>query len=1230
MAFKSFKGKISYPKKAYHHRATNGCSPNSQHQGTHTGNGSTTPFFDSSYHQHLRQNHGLVQLEATANAAQNGNTSLSPHLVTGANTGYNVMDDMLYHGTVTPATQAAAAVAVDNIQPMSAAYCSLTAQQQFMWQRNGPSGTQISHNAVQGMDIAQHATNILRNNQAQSTRFYSTTTTTTNKPRTEKDLIDNTSPWEQDTETGLNKDTYLQTHLRQIDECYKTGDYNMINSLYQSLRRNDIVPPLQTYEIIFHSFNKRPFDDNNLNLNEKMFQLLNCYQDLLKNKLKPTTTIYNILLFQIFKNSIVAYEAKNNNGIDFFKIGKELINTVVKKNKLENTTINYYLLAMNLYATTSTTAQVPIPDLTSLKQKAIDLSPSYEKDSFYFISLVNLAKIKNDLAFTKTLYNEFLTSLPQEINTSLRDHQFEIYAVFVSSFIETGEVDLAVKIFDKVINEVRTKDGYSRNISLLVTHFLVSLSKVDCQKAYKLCEKFRDLPWVPTFTYEFYLLLMANSFHDWELTKKIYNYIYPMTRTFHNEQSRLSRNANLSTYLLYPQHTSNIVNMLMDYALQLRDSDVIMKLVEESIIKQFSFDSQLYPFIIQYFKQIEAPGGYLLRFIESHGKLQPNLNFLNSVVQFYQDSKVLLPIMEMDFFTKLCQSLEFNDETVANLGGLIQYMGFVRRSFHAIEKYPTLMKLQASLITKIFDFDILDPAMAEELNNGTTSAMVQQFAQFKKETVDHFTKLVTEYQQSNMDPNEIDPVVPQAAKLVGMETEKVDFFAHPGDWDKSYPLSLGDMIQHSSRAAIKEFENLSRQGYCFDYDTYKQLIRKKYINDSIIGKALRFHNDMDEMKSLRNLIIDKLSDTQLYKLIMEFDHRIFKESYLPYLNENSLIKMWNCTEAPEFLDLINFPENFKTISSQAENKNLVAKIYETFFQNKRFDAILNFNEICPVLDVEVLLKSCIRAGENAKFESLFSKFQLSLGGPVKVAEIQCEYLINRGRFEQALQQINDIDPAQRSEKLLDYRSFLAFLESFQKESSFFQNLPTSTLQFANHLSSFNSFSDMVTYYNYIMESRSTFQTNDSMQAKEEVASQILNNLLDSVSLLPKGQHTGEVYRGKLKAFYRFKTFLKLTDFKTDDVMKLIKIWTAVAPETTEAFFNNIVESLYLSPHTNVISLTYDLRWIFTSHELGKVLEEISHYFTLNKDTTKLKQMQELKEALAASGENETDAVMAFT
>ncbi|KOG97264.1 ribonuclease P [Saccharomyces eubayanus] len=1200
MAFKSFKYNIY--SKGYHRSAAQ--------------KKNATSFFDSSY-QYLRQNQGLVNSDPVLHASH-----LHPHPVVVANVNYNNVDDVLHlHDLDSPLNISTNPLTHDELLYNQNVSLRSLKQQQNNNNANNSSTQHRYYSTGPTVPANQYDSLNFSSRNFQDLQSKQQPPPVQKQQQQEYNLLEdeNTFVWKEDTEPCLNTSTYLQTHIDEINRCYEQNNYNKINSLYQSLKRNGIVPPLEIFTKVLDSLCKRPLDNNDLD--NKMYELLTCYQDMINNRMKPPDEIYNIVLLSLFKGSILAYQFKNPNGSDFYKIAIELFNTTtndpkqkseVKFRNFSKDVLDYNLLAMNIY---------PGHITLSKAQQIIKSSPAFIKDSFYFIACFSYAKSTNDKLAIKELYEDFRLSISSSAsNQTLFDNQFEIYSVILSSFIETGEVELATNLLDDLVSKIQNSNGLASNISLLLSNFLISMSKIDSSKAYEIWFKFHKLDWIPEFSYEFYLIFMANSFQDWNLTKKIYDYIFPMKRSL----SPLKKQK-LSDYLLYPMGAESIITSLLDYSLQLKDNEIIMKILEESVIKNFSFDIGIYPFIFNYLREIKCGDEYLMRFIDSHAEFfeksdsVSKFQFLNSIVDNFQSQSLLNSISHAKFFMNLVKDFNLENCEIVNYNGMITCIHNFVKAPKTIKDFPYILEIHAVLITKLFDFDTYPI-----LQNNSDETLLN----FRDQIEHQFRILTQNFYRLNLDPNLLAGVVSQALKMINLDEvtngqDLLRFFNHPGDWDKSYPLSLGSFIRNSCKAGIREFTKLSKEGYCFDYDTYKALIVNRAINRQIIDRCIEICPDTTELKTLVNLIISKIPGRELTQLVINSSK--FNDVFVPNLRNDSMIKLIkNCESLSNFIRVCDFPEKFKSIAIQAENKNAIELIYEKLFDSGNYADILRYNNVVPVLNLELLLKSCIRYGEFKKFESLFKKFNDKINESSKI-DIQLEYLINKNDLKGALELFAKTPKDLRTpHKTMDLYTFALFLDSFNRDITYYET-PENTLQFANILSSQASYINLLSTYNLIAHSDQLMSFNTGGMAskvKKEILTQMLNNLYDSVRLLSSSIETDEsmkqTLREKVQNYCRFKAYLKSPELDIDELKTLISVESFLNPFTPSILFNNLVETAYLNEHAPSLVLQNGLIYSFQKDSLIKVLDYLEEQFASNGDNSSIEKVREFKFVLSKS------------
>lgn len=1179
MAFKSFKYKIYA--KGYHHTAT---TP-------------STSFFDNGYYyyQHVRSGSKNAVMLNSAQHPPSEDVVLSTtlHPVVVANNNYNNLDHILSLNND---------LHDDLMSPEGLVRRDISSQRNTRARTSNNSASNgVRKNGKKLASLYKKDSFI-----SQKRFVSSSANTTTNalpvQEGVEIDLaeLEREYQWEKDTDEDLNPETYLATHIEQINKHFDRHDYNIINALYHSLKRNGIVVrDCDTVHKILVSLSRREMDD--LDIDNKVFELLSCYQDMISNKVKPTVEIYNVVLETLFKSSIVAYKNNNGNGTDFYKIGSELFKTVIEKNdtQLSNDVVNFCLLSTNLYP-----AHMRLETL----QNYINQLPNYHKDSFYYIACLHYARMNNDIQTIKELYEEYrLLLVNDRKNISLREDQFKVYSMFVSGLVECGELDLASALLEKFITKIRDENGSKENISILLSNFILSVSKLDCNKAYILWSKFNILPWVPEFSYEFYLTMLHRGFKDWALTKKIYDYIFPMKRSFKEERETLS------DFLLYPMGLESVLNQLMDFALQLRDNQVVMKLIEESLVKQFTFETGLYPFILAYLKETKCPEDYLLRLIQAHGELilksekpEEIYMFFNAIADNFTSQSIRSAITDLDLFVESCRQFNLAEFNKVNFQGFLNIFENIWGTPKTSSNLPKLIQLHAIMVTKLMDFETY-PLVENNKN----------LSDFKDTLNGKFISLVSMYVKLGFDPNNIAEVTCEALRLANANENLINYFSHPGDWDKSYPLSLGSMIRISPSTGIKEFNKLLADGYCFDYDTYKSLVFHDVLDASIIDNILKLLpiDEQDECKVIANALGNKIANIQQADILLNDERSL--TYILPHLKDNALSNLVKyCTDIYVYMEKIGFPSRFKGIATQAEHKNSIAFVYSKLYELKDYQSIIELNKFCPVLDLKILLKSFIRTGDYPSFLALFDKYKHEFGS--EGLDLQVEYLINIGQIDSALD-IVQTSNQRTPNKTLDLFSFAKYIKSFSNEVSIDEQ-PENTLQLANMLSSQNSFSGMLSVYDIVNKSGNIdFHGPNSTIIKTEILAQMFNNLEDALGFFdPIDNQIQEVFSHKLKSLLRLKIFFKSPMITKSQLVQLIHIWNVIQPQSINVLFNNIVESIYLDDKIRVLYLEEGITFPFTIDEITEIIGEIANCAASRMDSQNLQKAQEFKNFLESN------------
>lgn len=1013
-----------------------------------------------------------------------------------------------------------------------------------------------------------------------------------------KDLrLDDSIPaWEADLEPCLNKEAFLKTQSRLIQDCIDAKNYNQVNAIYQSLKRNEIVPPLSLFEQVLTSICKRDLDQDNID--NQMFELLNCYQDIIQNKLKPTVEIYHLVVGSLLSGSIRAFELHNANGLDFFKIAVDLFfaSNLNKNKSFDAEFLDNFLLAVNFY---------PGHVKYNYIKNFIDSNVKYTKSEVYYISLLSYAKMLNEQEAVKDLYQDFRSELLK--NMQLVEHQYEVYSVVVSAFAETGSLALATKLLDKLLLDLQTKDGHNKNVSLMLSNFLISVGKLNSEKAYKLVLEFSKLKWVPEFSYEFYLVMIANSLNtNWPLVKKIHNLIFPMKVSFNT-----TKNSNkIKNYLLYPSGLESMPSTILTYALRQKDDEVIMKLVEESNVKNFIFQRGLYPYLFNYFKSIGCPEHYLLRFVNIHGSLMLKDNkssifeLLNALVENYQSQPILKRVTEMPFFKGACEAFALENSATVNYAGFIVCFQTLWKTPQLIQDYSYNLELHGITVSRLLDLDTYYLEIQNEM-----------LIDFKKQMADRFQKLCVNYKRMHLDANKVSPVSIQAMKMIDLSDDVVSYFQHPGDWDKSYPLSLGPLLRNSKRTGIRQFERLFEDGYQFDYDTFSQLIHLKYVTSDVITKTLELCPDKETLRYISNCICVNCPKNLLEEQVVH--HPLFHKM-LKQLTDKSLSKLVrNSEDIQSFVNAVGFPENFKSIACQAEFKSAINLMFHSLFRAKEYKTVIQFNAVAPCLDVSLLLKSYIRLGDYEAYLIQYNKYRESISSAT-LAVIHSEYLINQKKYEDAMQLLKSSgEPIEY--QTYDKYSFALFLSTFSGNPAKVDFIIEDTLQLANVLSAHHSFHDMIhCYENAVKGNEFSKDTKLNHGVKLEIAQQILNNIEDSMQFFDLNDSSVLAkYSSILENYMRFRGYLKNIVFSEKEMHQLLNVWQRINPVLVDNLFNNVVESVCLNNAVKIINFNDHGSIAVNKPILMSLLDAISNIYKtegLAEHQSKVKSFQKIVES----------------
>ncbi|AGO12897.1 AaceriADL357Cp [[Ashbya] aceris (nom. inval.)] len=1110
MAFKTFKYKLY--SKGYHSAAQK----------------PATSFFDSSY-QYLKQNQGLVSLDTAISQPFNG--YLNPHPVVVAGVNYTNVQEVLEL-----ADEEGNRVREDTEEVPAG---TLTARPRALTRRNSDSFQFLTLQGLRKADFSPRYSHCFYTSAAAPGDAECLHTAAETQPdvRFQEDL----PAWQLDTEPCLNEKTFLATSMEEIRKCMENEDYNKVNCIYQALKRNGIVPPVDTFEQVLRAIELRDMDADDPE--GKMVQLLNCYQDLVSNKLKPTTEIYTIVIGSLLARAATTKGLKEGLGEDFFKIALDLFfaSNYTHTRGFNQELLDRILLGANLYP-----GHIKCSMLTSL----VSASLEYEKSEFYYISMINYARECKDAVLLKDLYDEFREATKS--SERLRAYQYEVYSMVVAGLVNLDSLDVAAKLLDRLLTQIRSTDGLDSCLTLVISNFLLAVARNNPKTAYTLWTEFQQQSWVPEFSYEFYLAMLESSLGDMEVARNVSMYLYGMKPDFRKEP------VSFKDYLLYPRNKGHVLSVLLHQSMQCSDTELINRLLEESICKKSPFNIELYGPIFAYFKSIEVPPAYLLRFVECHGTLLTSLTgsdqfmFLEALVAYFSSYDLLKSVTEMPFFRDVCGSFDITVCEMVPYNGLAACFEALWKAPQKIEHYGNVLELHALLITRIYD-----PAISQ---HDVSVPVVQEL---KNKVTERFQKLASNFRRLHLDSARCPPEVSQAVKIVRLPAETQNYFTNPGDWDKTYPLSLSTLLSVDLHAGIKEFSRLLKDGYCFDFETYKSLIRYRYVDQHVVSKSLELcPPNKGSKEELCNLLVSCTPARSLTELILS--NASFQSDVRPYLSDASLLQLLkHCADVDFFIMSVGFPENFKSIAAAAEFKKTIEYLYVRLLKSKRYIEIINFNKTTSVLDLTVLMKACIRSGAYGDYLNLRKQYGREQGA--EMVAIHAEYLINMFKFDEAIALVENAPVVTTAAR--DVSSFAQFLQSFNKKVQPIENVEN-TLQLANALCSLRTIQEMNAFYESVASSKQhplIDGTNVAFAVKLELLEQMLNNLHDALPFLDlESEDCAKQVMERLNNYLSFRNRFHLPNARKEDLLQLMTIWSVVAPEAIDNLFNELVETLYAS------------------------------------------------------------------
>ncbi|CDR47136.1 CYFA0S29e00584g1_1 [Cyberlindnera fabianii] len=530
-------------------------------------------------------------------------------------------------------------------------------------------------------------------------------------------------------EVELSDRTFLLSQTKAINSAYQSGQFEKVNSLYMAIKRNDLVPSREVYSLVLSSIVRRTIDDS---LDEKLSTMLNVYQDLISNKIKPDVEIYSTVISALLEGAVKAavVPGVSVSGVDFFKIAIDIFNAsnCTHLQHFNSNITDLVLIGMNLYP--------GLVNNTSF-MKILEQQNMVEKNVIYYTSLINYCKFTNDSELAISLYEQFKVDC--EANDELKKSQFIIYSTFISTLAATGEIALATKFLDKLLTSIKNYQDYEAKVTMLLSSYLLTLSKTNYPKALEIWSQFNRIDWIPEFSYEFYLHLLQDSLHSvpYEESLRLYNYMTALPRS-----NFAADEYSLSTLLITPRRIDSLSNFLLR-AIEHDDKSTVLKMLKESFVRKSHFAYQAYPPLFQYLSNDDL----CVRIINTHGlQMTDGFEFLS----FLSSNVANLPIFDISktqFFKRLIDEFSLDSYTPRDLYGFLQVWSSV---FNVGEMSMEMMEVCAPLLIEFHD-----------LNSYYAQLPSQEVLDLKLTLTDYFMRL-----QEEVDTEHCGEMVKQAIALI--------------------------------------------------------------------------------------------------------------------------------------------------------------------------------------------------------------------------------------------------------------------------------------------------------------------------------------------------------------------------------------------------------------------------------------------------------------------------------
>lgn len=607
--------------------------------------------------------------------------------------------------------------------------------------------------------------------------------------------------WPADSDLTLNTFKFSNTLTEQIHKAYDNNDLNKIYSLYLAMKRNNCTPNVETFDLIIKSLCSRDMD--NKDLDERMFHILTCYQDLISMKMKPLVSTYHDIILALLNGSLDAIKENNSNGKDFFNIAIDFFKTTYNKilrNNLSENLVESLLYSSLQYQSVETSKYLYeiLPELAlSLSQKFNDPIYKYLKIRFsYDLSTLN-DSIQSCIKETSVLNQGYC----------LIDNNFDIKdSIAMSSAVVTGLIKMNnIKLASDILNDtlIYMKQHMPhvdiQEKQILIESYLLQLGQMDLIKSEKLRRVFEakalesNSPSIPTLSVNYYKNLLYNVM-CWlphqnnipvdlsALSKSIYKQkLLRFNKKNVTNESYLSFDDKESVWDKITSASNNIqpgrlsyerlMNEFMNYHFHqvqnTRDLELLVMIIEDSIINNYKFSQEQYFKILEFLiTEIHASKEYILRFVQSHGLMNmENLQFLNTSVTAFEDNNMqdmILRLSKTKYFISLMQKFKLEKMDEFEYKGMRKVFESIWMNQQDLSMIGVDLSLHSYVLEEFLNIDYMQNV------NGLTLKTTEFFENLKKNFMQRFET----FSLLKLNINKVEPQVTSVASVL-KETEEI-------------------------------------------------------------------------------------------------------------------------------------------------------------------------------------------------------------------------------------------------------------------------------------------------------------------------------------------------------------------------------------------------------------------------------------------------------------------------